>query len=144
MSAAGLRMWRLPTFTSVRRVPKTWCSTRISKAEQRLEQRSEGHTMKKKKVKSAPRSGSARDGNPRKAEAKKTSRCSARKAAFRAGDTIAEKISGQPGVIIADLEDNLTFEHGSYECDLGHGYFVVRHRSEIERRPLARNEKGQP
>ena len=55
--------------------------------------------------------------------------------AFRVGALIVEKSSGQPGRITADLTQNLTYEPGSYECDLGHGYLVVRHRSEIEEMP---------
>jgi hypothetical protein len=57
------------------------------------------------------------------------------------GAKIVEKASGQTGRITADLTANLTYEPGSYECDLGHGYLVVRHCTEIEEVPNTEVEK---
>lgn len=53
-----------------------------------------------------------------------------KKKVFTAGDEIAT-VDGRRGVVVRSLADDLTFPPGSYECDLGHGYLVVRHKSEI-------------
>ncbi len=63
--------------------------------------------------------------------------------AFRVGARIVEKASGQPGQITHDYTENLTYPPHSYGCDLGHGYIVVRHRSEIEGMPNVRTHGSQ-
>lgn len=55
---------------------------------------------------------------------------------LNAGDAICGvdehgEANGESGVVIRSLADDLTYDPGSYECDLGHGYLVVRHESEI-------------
>ena len=97
--------------------------------------------MSHKKTPFAPATGSARKRSQSKVRPERSSASFRAKAAFRVGDLIAEKVSGRAGRVTADLTEDLTYEPGSYECYLGHGYLVVRHRSEIEERPLARNDK---